>query len=72
MERSPCLVETALDEMGQPFLMEAPTQEGIIQLFEYSMEMMRGNRSSDFVTYFTKEGEFRFVPPPDIPDPVYN
>ena len=72
VERCPCLVETALKEMDDPFPLEQPTTEGIPEVFEHMMTMMRGNRSSDFVTYFTKEGRFRFVPPPDVPDFVNN
>jgi tetratricopeptide (TPR) repeat protein len=30
------------------------------------LQMMRGNRSSNFVTYFTADGRMRFVPPPRI------
>jgi hypothetical protein len=33
---------------------------------------MRGNRSSDFITYFTAAGGMRFVPPPETPDEVFN
>ena len=38
----------------------------------YAFTMMRGNRSSDFITYFTESGQLRFIPPPDIPDEVRN
>lgn len=31
-----------------------------------ALAMMRGNRSSSFVTYFTAAGKLRFVPPPRI------
>ena len=72
VERNPCIVETALDEMDNPFDLQSPTIDGIEELFEYMMLMMRGNRSSDFVTYFTRDGDFRFVPPPDVPDLVFN
>lgn len=72
VERSPCLVETALMELNLEFPLESPDPDKITPLFDHMMQMMRGNRSSDFVTYFTEAGEFRFVPPPDIPDLVFN
>jgi tetratricopeptide (TPR) repeat protein len=50
--RAPALVADAAREAG-----DEPRA-----LLEHILAMMRGNRSSSFVTYFTAAGELRFVP----------
>jgi tetratricopeptide (TPR) repeat protein len=57
-KRAPGLVEDACRELSLDPL-SPPEDE---RLFEHMLTMMRGNRSSNFVSYFTSEGELRFVP----------
>jgi tetratricopeptide (TPR) repeat protein len=40
-----------------------PGRESLRELFETMLRLMRGNRSSTCVTYFTAEGHLRVVPP---------
>ena len=70
--RAPGLVHDAISDMNSSFDPYAPDEDGVMALFERIFTMMRGNRSSDFITYFTESGQLRFIPPPDIPDEVRN
>jgi coproporphyrinogen III oxidase-like Fe-S oxidoreductase len=54
--RAPGLVADALAEH------ELGGEQTLGTLFQHMLGMMRGNRSSTFVTYFTAAGELRFVP----------
>ena len=69
-EREVGTVEIGTVEIGAVEIGAAPPPEAIARLFEHMLTMMRGNRCSDFVTYFTADGKIRFVPPTD--GPVFN
>jgi tetratricopeptide (TPR) repeat protein len=61
--RAPAMVSDAQAEL--PPLGEAssaPIPQHLEQLFEHLLTMMRGNRASSLVTYFTRDGLMRFVP----------
>jgi tetratricopeptide (TPR) repeat protein len=61
--RAPSLCSDACAELGTD-LDEA--QDRAADIFEHVLHMMRGNRSSSFVTYFTADGHLRFVPPQTV------
>ena len=59
--RAPALVDDACHELGlDPLVL--PSDDDLVRLFEHILHMMRGNRSSNFVSYFTAAGDLRFVP----------
>lgn len=41
--------------------------DGLVRLMEQMLTMLRGNRASSCVTYFTRDGRLRAVPPADDP-----
>jgi len=71
-ERAPSIVHDAVHECDVSWTVKEPVPADVPRVFEHMLQMMRGNRSSDFITYFTEEGAMRFVPPPNIPDEVFN
>ncbi len=64
LRHAPGLVQDACVELGSEWDRVSADPPLQIRLFEHVLTMMRGNRSSAFVTYFTGKGELRFVPPP--------
>jgi tetratricopeptide (TPR) repeat protein len=54
--RAPGLIADALAERGR---------SDLTALFDHMLHMMRGNRSSTFVTYHTADDDLRFVPMPE-------
>jgi tetratricopeptide (TPR) repeat protein len=62
--QAPGLVDDASSELGLDARNTAEDPSALVQLFEHVLGMMRGNRASSFVTYFTKANQLRFVPPP--------
>ena len=46
---------------GQTRAPWSPRYEDMVELFEKSLELMRGNRSSHTMTYFDADGRFRQV-----------
>ena len=69
--RAPALLSDAARALGDDVfcvtILAGPTASGpdvaiIDQLLQQSLAMMRGNRSSSCVTYFTKDGDLRHVP----------
>ncbi len=71
-ERAPSIVHDAMLECDIHWSVKEPDASDVPRLFEHMLQMMRGNRSSDFITYFTAAGGMRFVPPPETPDEVFN
>ncbi|HEY3500568.1 MAG TPA: hypothetical protein VGK73_38005, partial [Polyangiaceae bacterium] len=70
--RAPGLVSAAWFELGAdhpPAQLEAASEE-IPRFLEHLLCMLRGNRSSSLITYFTCDGALRFVPPRPTPDPI--
>jgi tetratricopeptide (TPR) repeat protein len=65
------LSRTACAELG---LDPASTSEQAdwARVFEYVLTMMRGNRSSNFVVYFNRAGQMRFVPSTKVRIPERN
>lgn len=61
---APGLVNDAMAECGHAPHDPLPEAEALAHLFEHMLRMMRGNRSSNFVSYFTRDGTMRFVPRP--------
>ncbi|HHH28277.1 MAG TPA: tetratricopeptide repeat protein [Polyangiaceae bacterium] len=59
--RAPGLLDDACRERSLDSL-SGHDDETLRALFEHVLEMMRGNRSSNFVSYFTADGQLRFVP----------
>lgn len=68
-QRSPGMIADAALELG--LVLESKLADDTVRaLFEHVLTMMRGNRSSSFVTYFTASGELRFaLAPPLGPSP---
>lgn len=62
-QRAPGLATDACVERSVEPEQLADEPEQLVALFEHVLTMMRGNRSSNFVTYFTAAGQLRFVPP---------
>jgi len=60
-KRAPGLVDDGCREQGLDALVDHDDQT-VAQLFEHLLGMMRANRSSNFVSYVTAEGQLRFVP----------
>lgn len=63
-QQAPGLVHDAANELGLEVDRLGFDHDARVHVFEHVLEMMRGNRASSFVTYFTRAGELRFVPPP--------
>ncbi|MBX3128451.1 MAG: tetratricopeptide repeat protein [Polyangiaceae bacterium] len=61
-QRAPGLATDACVERGVEPEQAVDEPERLVALFEHVLTMMRGNRSSNFVTYFTAGGQLRFVP----------
>jgi tetratricopeptide (TPR) repeat protein len=63
--RAPGLVSDAAHELGLelPRVLRSSTHSQILPLLEHLLVMMRGNRSSSCISYFTRAGDVRFVPP---------
>lgn len=56
-------VTDAAAELGVPVWSEAPLpSDAAVALCEHMLGMLRGNRSSTYVSYFTRAGALRFVP----------
>ncbi len=56
--RAPGLLLDAAEETG----VVAPDPPALARFYEHMLTMMRGNRSSSLVTYFTAAGALRFLP----------
>lgn len=64
LEHAPGLVHDACTELELESERLMGSSGAIARVFEHCLGMMRGNRASSLVTYFTRSGELRFVPPP--------
>jgi tetratricopeptide (TPR) repeat protein len=58
--RAPGLVDDGCRELGIDAL-GSHDASAVVRVFEHLLAMMRGNRSSGFVTYFTAQGDLRFA-----------
>lgn len=63
-KEAPGLVDDAARELGVSVEAVAEDPNSASELFEHVLGMMRGNRASSLVTYFTRQNQLRFVPPP--------
>ena len=59
---APGLAHDACQELGTERFRTVNDPDQTRSVLEHVLVMMRGNRSSAFVTYFTAQGEMRFVP----------
>ena len=62
MTEAPGLAHDACQELGTDRFRTVNDPDQTRSVLEHVLVMMRGNRSSAFVTYFTAQGEMRFVP----------
>jgi tetratricopeptide (TPR) repeat protein len=61
-KQAPGLVDDACRELGLDVPRLLGETDAIARVFEHALLMMRGNRASSLVSYFTERGELRFVP----------
>ena len=48
--------------LARPWLVAGPPDEALDQVLRETLVMMRGNRASGLITYFTADGQLRHVP----------